>query len=423
MRIDRLKIQNFSGFESCEIEFNQHFNLLVGDNASGKSSVLDAISILLDSWICGIKGDEKGGGIDPDYIRLAAHTFKEVFRFEPQFPVRLEAAGTFSGEALNWARERTSVSGRTKYVEAKNVSSAAHEAASIVRAGGPITLPLICSYGTERLWLETEHRKDRQGVEKKKLPSRLDGYKDCNSFRIQETAFLDWIRAEVSASQQLAQETTAYGVIRRAILDCIEDATSFYYDERYTDAVVAFEHMDSQLYRNLSDGQRIMISLVGDIVRRAETLNPHLGNEVLEKTPGVVLIDELDLHLHPKWQRRVIHDLKRTFPAIQFITTTHSPQLIGEAQPSEIRILADGKAYTPPRSFGLDSSRVLGEIQGARQRNPEVESLITNISEAIEEKKFDEAKTLLADLEGKIGTDDVEVTRARSLMKFMESAL
>jgi predicted ATP-binding protein involved in virulence len=145
--------------------------------------------------------------------------------------------------------------------------------------------------------------------------------------------------------------------------------------------------------------------------------------EVLEKTPGIVLIDELDLHLHPIWQRRVIHDLKRTFPLVQFIATTHSPQLIGEAFPSEIRILADGKAYTTDHSFGLDSSRVLEEIQGASRRSPIVESDIHEIALAIDSDNFDEARRLVLNLESKVGTDDAEVTRPRSLMKFMETPL
>ena len=97
MRIDRLKIQNFNGFESFEIDFNPHFNLLVGDNASGKTSVLDALSILLDSWVFGIKGNQKGGGIDPGYIRNEARAYKDSYTFEKHLPVRLEAAGEAMG--------------------------------------------------------------------------------------------------------------------------------------------------------------------------------------------------------------------------------------------------------------------------------------------------------------------------------------
>jgi predicted ATP-binding protein involved in virulence len=426
MRIDRLTIQNFNGFESCEITFNPHFNLLVGDNASGKTSILDALSILLDTWVRGIKGDEAGGGIDPAYIRLVSyqHGVQDEFRFEKQLPVRIEATGDILGQQMKWARERARENGGTRYAEAQDVSRAAHEAGRIVRDGGHIILPLVCSYGVERLWFETPHRKSRRNEERKKIfPSRLDGYKDCNRFTIEETALLNWVRAEVSATQQKGEETTGYKAMRRAVLNCIEGATSFHYDERYKDAVIGIEQKGYQLFSNLSAGQRIMLTLVGDLVRRAAMINPHLGDDVLLKTPGVVLIDELDLHLHPIWQRRVIRDLKRSFPAIQFIATTHSPQLIGEAQPEELRVLADGGVFTPPHSFGLDSSRVLEEIQGAVQRNSEVESLIRKIAVAIDKNDFDSTRELINELEEAVGSDDVEVTRARSLLKFMEAPL
>ncbi|ETW94960.1 MAG: hypothetical protein ETSY2_48875 [Candidatus Entotheonella gemina] len=79
-----------------------------------------------------------------------------------------------------------------------------------------------------------------------------------------------------------------------------------------------------------------MIAMVADIAYRMARLNPHLGPEVTRKTPGIVLIDELDLHLHPKWQRSVVNALKRTFPRVQFVATTHSPFIIQSLQPGEL---------------------------------------------------------------------------------------
>ncbi len=172
---------------------------------------------------------------------------------------------------------------------------------------------------------------------------------------------------------------------------------------------------------NLSDGQLILLTLVGDLAKRVAILNPHLGHEGLRKTPGVVTIDELDLHLHPKWQRRIIHDLKNTFPSLQFIATTHSPQLIGEAHPDEIRLLDDGQTTTPARSFGIDSSRVLEEVMGTASRNDSVEKLLTRLFQSIDDEKFDSARELLSEVEAQLGPDDPEVTRARSLMAFLES--
>src|SRR5437660_3606376 len=118
----------------------------------------------------------------------------------------------------------------------------------------------------------------------------------------------------------------------------------------------------------------MMLALVADVAVKAVTQNNYLVPDdgpapgagalpdVLAQTPGVVLIDELDVHLHPRWQRRVATDLKQTFPSIQFVCTSHSPQVIGELRPEEIRVLDDQSVYIPKRSFGIDSSRILEEI-------------------------------------------------------------
>jgi predicted ATP-binding protein involved in virulence len=422
MRIDHLTIKNFNGFESCEFDFNPRFNLLVGDNATGKTTVLDALAVSAGSWFLGLHGFEKSPGIDPKEVRIAAHPHLDSYTFEKQFVSRIECSGLVMGKRIRWARELQREGGRTTSADAKEISDAASEAERRVRAGEEITLPLICTYGTERLWFEKVHYTRKAGGDgTRRMPSRLDGYRDCFNFTIQETALRGWIRDQSTASLPLKTDTMALGIVKAAITGCVEGAKSLYYDGRYDDLVVLIDPYGPQLLRNLSDGQRIMLTLVGDLARRAAMLNPDLDDAALRDTPGVVMIDELDLHLHPKWQRRVIHDLKRTFPSLQFIATTHSPQLIGEAQPGEIRLLDGGEATTPPRSFGIDSSRVLEEVMGTRSRNVSVDDLLTRLFKAIDDEAFETARQLLIEVEANLGSDDPEVTRARALMVFLES--
>ena len=422
MRIDRLALTNFKAFASCEFRLDPRFNLFVGDNATGKTSALDAISIALDSWFLGMKGVEKAGGIDSDDVRVAPHRHGDIITFEKQFPSRVEAQGVVLAREVTWARELNREGGRTTTAEAKELSDLASDADQRVRNGESLTLPVICSYGTERLWFESRHRKKPKKEDSSpEWPSRFDGYRDCNVFEIQETALRDWIRAQVSAGQQRQQETTALTVMKAAISGCVEDAESVYYDERYKDVIVVMSHLGHQMFRCLSDGQRIMLTMVGDLVKRAVTLNPDLGRDVLNLTPGVVVIDELDLHLHPKWQRRVIHDLKRTFPRMQFIATTHSPQLIGEALPHEIRILEDGDVSIPPRSFGVDSSRILEEVMHASPRNKDTKELLTRLADLIDHENLADAKGVLREVEDTLGKDDPEVTGANTLINLLES--
>ncbi len=422
MRIDRLKLQNYKGFTSFEVDLDPSFNLFVGDNASGKTSILDAIKIGLDSWFIGMKGVAGIGSIDPEEVHMKAFTHGDSVHFEKQFPVKVEFIGFVMERSVCWERELARDRGRTTTVGSRQLSLIAGEAEEHVRNGKDVTLPLVCAYGTERLWYESPQRKRLSKKESgRKWPSRLDGYQKCTYFEIQETDLLEWIREQVSAGQQRGSETVAFQVMREAIVGCVEGARDIYYDERYRDLIVVIEGHGHQMFRNLSDGQRIMVSMIGDLAKRAVTLNPHLGVGALRLTPGVVSIDELDLHLHPKWQRRIIHDLKRIFASLQFVVTSHSPQLVGEAQPNELRLLEDGRAFKVPQSFGMDSNRALEEVMDASSRNTGVKDLLSKMSTLIEVEDLDQAKQVLEEVKERLGENDPEVTGANTLISLLES--
>jgi predicted ATP-binding protein involved in virulence len=132
--------------------------------------------------------------------------------------------------------------------------------------------------------------------------------------------------------------------IEQAVLGCVEGAKRFFYDVNHQE--LRLELADGQLvpFSQLSDGYRNLVAMIADITWRASQLNPHHGADAARKATGVVLIDELELHLHPAWQRRVVDDLLRTFPNLQFVATTHSPQVIASARPEHMWLLHDGKA-------------------------------------------------------------------------------
>ena len=145
--------------------------------------------------------------------------------------------------------------------------------------------------------------------------------------------------------------------------------------------------------RQLSDGERGVLAIVLDLTRRLAQANPNLTNPASE-AEAVVLIDEIDLHLHPKWQRQIVHNLTATFPRCQFIATTHSPQVIGEVPHERIQIITDGEVYSPTHSFGVDSSRVLEEIMDADPRAKKVKELLSDVSQSIGNEQFDQAPEL-----------------------------
>ena len=195
-------------------------------------------------------------------------------------------------------------------------------------------------------------------------------------------------------------------VVRSAIRGAVEGASEIDYDGRRKDIVVRFADGRMLEFAGMSDGQRTLIGMIADIARRACILKgDELGSDVLAQTTGLVLIDELDLHLHPKWQRRVIADLKRIFPKIQFFATTHSPQIIGEARPEEIVLLTPQglQKPRPSQSFGMDSNWVLECVMEADGRDPLVAKEIKALFDEIEAGKFDEAHARIEKLRADIG--------------------
>ena len=161
------------------------------------------------------------------------------------------------------------------------------------------------------------------------------------------------------------------------------------------------------------------MALVLDLTRRLAQANPELVAPASE-AEAVVLVDEIDLHLHPKWQRQIVRNLTTAFPRCQFIVTTHSPLVIGEVPHERIQIIADGQIYSPRHSFGVDSSRVLEEIMGTDPRAREVQQLLTEISEAIGDQRFHRSRKLLGKLVEQLGEADPDVTRLHTLLDFVE---
>jgi predicted ATP-binding protein involved in virulence len=157
-----------------------------------------------------------------------------------------------------------------------------------------------------------------------------------------------------------------------------------------------------------------------DLTRRLAQANPDLADPAAN-AEAVVLIDEIDLHLHPKWQRQIVHNLTAAFPCCQFIATTHSPQVIGEVEHDRIQIVADGQVYSPTHSYGVDSSRVLEEVMDSTSRTSKAQDLISRTSEAIGEQRFGDARHLVDELEAMTeNPSDAEVTRLRTLLDFVE---
>lgn len=363
--------------------------MLIGQNGKGKTSALDALAVAAGSWLLGVHGVDDRAITEED-ARLVVLDFGDTARIEKQLPVLVEADGVVAGESLAWTRElEAGGAGRAK---AENISLLAEK--TVMTGQCSVSLPLISYYGTGRLWhkpfsipttapyaVEKRYVLNQMtklyqvgdvlvptGDPAKAFASRLAGYRNSIIPLCSADELLNWLKFEQQLAIQDGRESTQFITVKEAIKQAIEGCTKVEYHLRLG-LLLDIEGQPRLPFGALSDGQCNMLAMIGDIAWKAAQLNPHLGKEVLQKTPGIVLIDELDLHLHPKWQRHVIEDLRRLFPEIQFIATTHSPFIIQTAREGEL-IKLDGEVGIDPGGKTLEEiARLIMDVTDA-DRSP-----------------------------------------------------
>ena len=420
MRIKTLHLEEFRGFKKQDFEFHPQFNLLIGENAAGKTSLLEGLERAAASFFLGI-GGQGSSAIDKNYdVRRVPIPQGDTIPIEPQFPVVVRATGEVLGNNITWERTLQSMGGDTTRQKANSIKGIAENAAKMVQKGDKVLLPLFSHYGAGRLWVQPrDMRGDPQDDEK--LPeSRLDGYLFSNDPRIDMAGLFRWLKHERYVALEKGKDRFGFLAAKRAMKSCLPGCLSLEYSTAEKTVVVELEGKGSLPFHLLSDGQRIMLALVADIAFKASQLNPHLEDRILEETPGVVLVDELDLHLHPRWQRHVVADLIKTFPAIQFFATTHSAQIIGETPPDRIILLRrDGSWTRPNQTVGLDTNEVLIDIMHADTINQVVAGKLAQLDKLLADGEFTQARENVESLRNSYG-DLARLAGAEAYMARME---
>ncbi|NJL12049.1 MAG: AAA family ATPase [Microscillaceae bacterium] len=345
MRIDKLRLKNFRAYEDLEMEFHPNFNIVIGSNGTGKTAILEALTVAIGSFFLGVDYAETRH-IRPEDIRV----LNSEYDINEQFPVEIEAWGELNGQPLQWKRELTGPKNKTTYVNAMNIKQVAKEMQDQIRAGENIDLPVIAYYSTERLWKE---RPDTTTLSSSRLQ---DGYYNGLKATSNNKFFTKWFEKEEMVVLQQKKDSAGLYVVRKTVSNCIDDCENLYFDYNRKELVMELRDGRKLPFRYLSDGVRNMLAMVADIAFRCAILNPHLRDEAAEKAHGVVLVDELDLHLHPSWQKRVVRSLKESFPNVQFIVTTHSPLILSSVQ-DRIITIREGKSYYPTNIYGRTATK------------------------------------------------------------------
>jgi predicted ATP-binding protein involved in virulence len=421
MHINKLILERFRGAKSLSLELHPRLNVFVGMNGSGKSTVLDATAILLSWLVNRIKHANASG---------RPITEPDILNGESWANLGMTCHGLRGPFSWNLAKVRKGYSRK----EASSVLTALSEAARLFQEDitvkqGLTNLPLFVYYPVNRAVLDIPLR-----IRERHRFDLLSAFDDSLTSGANFRTFFEWFRDR----EDLENENRKYvddlfkpkefqfpdpqlETVRKGLTTFLPEFTNL--TVRRNPLRMEVDKNDQRLTINqLSDGERCLMAMVGDLARRMAIVNPLLDNPLMGE--GIILIDEIDLHLHPKWQRMVIPKLMDVFPNCQFLVSTHSPHVITHVQPENLFLLTmtdNGlTSLHPSESYGKTVERVLEDLMGLDTTRPEEVTLaLRKIYTQINDGDVVDAKESIEELGNRIG-EDPELVKASVLIKRKE---
>ena len=414
MIVTRLKLVNLRVIEAAEFRFQPGFNLIVGVNGVGKTSILDALRVCLSAFV---KQANK--------LRAPVEAFTLGDIRVGANALSVECSGQIRSSEHHYLihkpRESTAPQEKKAGMPREQVHVTPEKGLFLGAVPTPVTgrepggRPLAVLFSTKRA-VPSERAPSKSVAAGGTAGAFADAFVN-RELRLGELAA--WMRVQEALQSERDLAGRALAAFEDAVSRFLPGYAHLRVDTNERPRLLIDRGHSTVAVRQMSDGERGILALVLDLTRRLVQANPQMSDPVAE-AEAVVLIDEIDLHLHPKWQRQVVHKLTAAFPRCQFIAATHSPQVIGEVEHDRIQIIANGEVYSPTHSFGVDSSRVLEEIMDADPRTTKVEALLSQVSQEVGTQRYERARGLLARLVDQLGENDPEVTRIRTLLDFME---
>ena len=386
--------------------------MLIGDNGVGKTSVLDALSVALGGFLAGVKG-AASGGIQQSDIRIETKRVAgagATAAIAYMTPTAIECEMELDGRSFSWARTREGESSefRTRLSNREITYYAAkltNDAAS--------TLPLISYMGTMRV---SRAKRGDDGPATKAPNDRRRGYYGCLDSSLDSKAIKEWcLNMEMEAFHQekpISEYESFKGAVSEVMMKMggLEGPPLIYYSKLFKDIVYS-EGENTLPITYLSAGYQSLLWMAMDIAYRLALLNP--GQSGCHQAAGVVLIDELDMHLHPKWQWNALRALAEVFPRIQFIVATHSPILISSFKDARLISLdAEQNVSYLEDAFAYSITDVLELRQGSLGVPREIRLLSDRFEDALNLGNYGSARKILQEMKDKFGEDNTEVKSA-----------
>lgn len=344
--LKNIQLTNFRRFDNSTYELNPQMNVFIGKNASGKTTVLEAITVILGAYLASFKQYVPSRFVqnisDSDVLRKTLQSMKSVAMTSgvPQYPCIVESQFMCDTKLVKCRRGLEKEGGRTKTLGKNDLRELVEEWEEAIKAADGSDenqiYPVVLYLSSARLWNE-----NRVG-ETDKIPLRTDAYQRClDQKRSSQLSFayiklLNSLAMEENDGKPLPAYEVIMEAVRYSLKEELTQGQQVVYSSRYGEVAVKNEDGTIIDFTALSDGYRNVIKIVTDIATKMCILNPYLKKEVLKRTPGIVVIDELDLSLHPTWQRRIVRILKELFPKVQFVCATHSPFIIQSLEEGEL---------------------------------------------------------------------------------------
>ncbi len=417
MRIKTLILRDFRGIQELSLDFDDSSpTVMIGPNGAGKSSVLDCIAILLSRLIGRIRSTSGTGRFFSDYDITNG-------RNETSNEITI----SLDNKEFSWQVVKTRAGRRKQTItNLKQMKKLVEEIKEKLTSDPETNLPIAVYYPVTRAVLDIPLR-----IRGKLEFDQLAAYDNAltagrQDFRI----FFAWFRNQEDIENQEGRSRQNYDyrdrqleAVRNSVYRLVPGFSNLSVQRSPLRMVVTKKMEggeDQKVFVNqLSDGEKCLLALVGDLARRLAIANPGRSDPL--KGRGVVLIDEVDLHLHPEWQRMVVPGLKEAFPNCQFILTTHSPQVLSQVKSQTVYLLnlSDTGMGAKPLigPYGQDTNRILEEIMSVSERPQHIKEALRKYFRLIAQDEMEEARRVRAELEQEIGSDEPKLLKADALIR------
>jgi predicted ATP-binding protein involved in virulence len=445
MKVKRLELKGFRGFDEIVLDFDtnpQRPTVFIGNNGVGKSSILDALAILLSWFINRVKYNRKsrnnalngkypaqGKKVDKINLKNNHEIADLIINIKYQNEDYYWSLSSSDENTLDLLNDLTdNIRNGIKSNKITNIPTIIHY--PVNRSVIKIPLESKINYSTDILNTYDEILgNDNDRNSSPKSPSKIDTILKSSIFSF--NIFFEWFRNIEDLENENRRDEPDYrnkelAAVRMAIHELISEFDNLRVRRnplRMTVNKKIGNKAEELTINQLSDGEKCLLAMVGDIARRLAIANPSLDDPL--QGEGIVLIDEIELHLHPQWQHKIIPRLTETFPNCQFIITTHSPQVLSHVQPENIYILQSTPngiiASHPESSYGRDSNQILENIMGVSAYPEDIEKDLSELFRLIERNDLVGAKQLREQLASRMpGPSDPQLIKAGVIIKGKE---